>query len=71
MFADAIISNWTSKQAEIIYKKILSSESQTDLAEKMGTSVQNFNKIWNLGYGSLILEYIKRYKQLILSKTNE
>lgn len=64
-FADELITGWTSRQAEVIYAKLLSDQPQKDLAESIGMNIQNFSKHWNLGHGALILSYIDRYKELI------
>ena len=65
LFADDIISKWTIKQSEIVYATIFSNMVQKEQAQKFGMSVQNISKHWNLAKGSLINQYINRFKEII------
>lgn len=64
-FADEIITNWTVRQAEVIYAGLADEASQKELAESLGMKHSNFNKHWNSARGGLILSYIGRFQDLI------
>lgn len=64
-FADEIISSWTAKQARVVYQYILFPKLQKDMADDLGMTRQNFNYLWGISKGQLILDYIEYYKSLI------
>lgn len=70
-FADEFITQWTSRQAEVVYAKLCLDLSQKEIAQSLGMTPANFSKHWNLGHGALILTYIERYKELITKHYTE
>jgi len=64
-FADELVSNWTVKQARVVYHSILFPKSQKARADELGMTRQNFNHHWNLSKGQLIMDYIDYFKTLI------
>lgn len=70
-FADDIISNWTSSQAEVIYPTLLYQTSQKDIAIKYGKTAQNISKLLLAAKENLIHIYLKRYSTLITQRIIE
>ena len=64
-FADEIISNWTIKQAGLMYDYLLSGVSQFQLAIEKNMTAQNVNNILKAAKAELIINYLKRFEKVI------
>lgn len=65
-FADNIISNWTSAQAEVIYLHFLSGMPQKDIAQIVNKTPQAVSKLLSTANFDLILKYTMRYTNRII-----
>lgn len=64
-FADNVITNWSKRQAEMMYKILIKKTTRQYLATSNGTSPQNIGKILKSAKENLIQMFINRYYQLI------
>ena len=64
-FADYIISTMSSKQSAVVNQFLICKRKQKDVAEILGLSQQNLQKLWTTSQGQLILEYIEFFKNII------
>ena len=67
-FADSIISEWSTYQAEAIYLYLMNELPQTFLAEKLGIAQPSFRKRLITGKAESLNLFINRFEKLILSK---
>lgn len=66
LFADDIISNWTSAQAYVVYQSLAFEKTQKEIASQQQQSAQNISKLSVLAKEKLIRAYINRYQNLII-----
>lgn len=69
-FADDIISNWTSSQAEVFVKSVGEGLSQTEIAAELDKTKQTVNKIFASSKINMIKKYIDRFQHIINIKMN-
>ena len=67
-FADDIISNWTIKQADLVYDYLLFDVSQFRMAVERDMSAQNVSKILKAAKVELIKNYLLRFESLIYDR---
>lgn len=67
-FANDIIDNWTSNQAQAVFLSISQCLSQKEISIKLGKTPQNISKLLASARESLIQMYLKRIEQIINSK---
>ena len=70
-FVDDIIKGWSSKQAGMIYLSLKTDMPKKNVAELIGTSVQNVRNVLSSARESLIRKYIERYHTLITNHLNQ
>lgn len=64
-FVDDIITGWSSKQAGMIYLILKSDTPKKEVAEFIGTSVQNVRNVLSTAKETLVRAYINRYSEII------
>ena len=64
-FVDDIIMGWSGKQAGLIYLALKQDTPKKDVAEHIGTSVQNVRNVLSSARESLIRIYLERYNDII------
>lgn len=69
-FVDDIIKGWSSKQAGMIYLSLKTDMPKKNVAELIGTSVQNVRNVLSSAREPLIRKYIERYHTLITNHLN-
>lgn len=69
-FVDDIIKGWSSKQAGMIYLSLKTDMPKKNVAELIGTSVQNVRNVLSSAREPLIRKYIERYNTLISNHLN-
>lgn len=67
-FADDIISNWTVRQADLVYDSLLYDVSQFRMAVEREMSAQNVSKILKAAKIELIKNYLHRFESLIYDR---
>jgi len=70
-FVDDIINGWSSKQAGMIYLTLKQDTPKKDVAEFIGTSVQNVRNVLSSARESLVRKYIERYNEIITAHQNQ
>lgn len=68
MFADDIISNWTIKQAYLVFDYLLYNVSQRQIALNKGMTTQNVSRILKAAKTELIINYLQRFKEVIYDR---
>lgn len=69
-FIDDIITGWSSKQAGMIYLALRADTPKKEVAEFIGTSVQNVRNVLSSAKESLVRIYIDRYHEIIHDHIN-
>ena len=69
-FVDDIIKGWSGKQAGMIYLSLKTDMPKKNVAELIGTSVQNVRNVLSSAREPLIRKYIERYLTLITNHLN-
>lgn len=64
-FIDDIITGWSSKQAGMIYLILKADTPKKEVAEFIGTSVQNVRNVLYSARESLVRTFINRYSEII------
>ena len=64
-FVDDIITGWSSKQAGMIYLILKADTPKKEVAEFIGTSVQNVRNVLSTAKETLVRAYINRYSEII------
>lgn len=64
-FVDDITKGWSSKQAGMIYLSLKQDMAKKDVAELIGTSVQNVRNVLSSAREPLIRMYIERYSKIV------
>jgi hypothetical protein len=64
-FVDDIITGWSSKQAGMIYLSLKQDAPKKEVAEHIGTSVQNVRNVLSSAREPLIRMYLERYCTVI------
>lgn len=67
-FADDIISNWTVRQADLVYDYLLYDVSQFRMAVERDISAQNVSKILKAAKVELIKNYLLRFERVIYGR---
>ena len=70
-FVDDIVMGWSSKQAGMIYLSFKEDLPKKEVAERIGTSVQNVRNVLSSARESLIRKYLNRYSNIITSHLNK
>lgn len=65
MFADDIISNWTKKQANLVFDYLLYNVTQRQIAIEKDMTTQNVSRILKAAKIDLIIKYLQRFKEVI------
>ena len=69
-FIDDIINGWSSKQARMIYLSLRQDSPKKDVAQLIGTSVQNVRNVLSSAKEPLVRKYLDRYQKLIDTHQN-
>ena len=69
-FIDDIINGWSSKQARMIYLTLRQDSPKKDVAQLIGTSVQNVRNVLASAKEPLVRKYLDRYYKLIDTHQN-
>ena len=69
-FVDDIITGWSSKQAGMIYLSLKQDAPKKEVAEHIGTSVQNVRNVLSTARESLVKKYLTRYSDIITAHLN-
>ena len=64
-FLDDIIKGWSGKQAGMIYLSLRQDIPKKDVAELIGTSVQNVRNVLATAKENLVKKYLERYSEII------
>ena len=64
-FLDDIIKDWSGKQAGMIYLSLRQDIPKKDVAELIGTSVQNVRNVLATAKENLVKKYLERYSEII------
>lgn len=64
-FVDDIIKRWSGKQAGMIYLSLKADSPKKEVAQYIGTSVQNVRNVLSSAREPLIRMYIERYSKII------
>ena len=70
-FVDDITKGWSSKQAGMIYLSLKQDMAKKDVAELIGTSVQNVRNVLSSAREPLIRMYIERYSKIVADHLNQ
>ncbi|MBO4803815.1 MAG: hypothetical protein J5503_04640 [Muribaculaceae bacterium] len=69
-FIDDIINGWSSKQAGLIYLTLRQDTPKKEVAQLIGTSVQNVRNVLSSAKEHLVRKYLDRYHEIINSHQN-
>lgn len=69
LFADDIMTGWTTSQSRIMFERLIKVQSQEEIGDVLGVSRQMVSKALKAAKDELISIYIKRFEELINQKT--
>lgn len=65
LFADDVVSSWTTSQSRIMFEKLVKNRSQEEIGNKLGVTRQMVSKTLKAAKEILISVYINRFEELI------